>query len=392
MKWITINLHFSKVYRLIRFTGEWGRIFIILSICSMMVIILAGILVHLQNKALRSPSSSIKGMASSVSYSFFMDMLSTEIPMLQKRNDNSSLSNKSVLNFAFRFITDVNPYDPKSLLANEIPGIKSEKTTLLYGGKTGNFEEPLEYDPKPEVFTNNITPPTESLKKVDQYVTQEEAKVKKPAIFIYHSHNRESWLPELKNIKDPDLAFDPRKNVTLLGARIAKNLEKLGIDVVHSAKDYPSTVTNFKYPKSYQYSKSTVTEAFTNNPDLKFLFDVHRDSQTRSKTTITINNKEYAQVYFVVGEKNPNWESNMQFAKKIHDRLNEKYPGLSKGIYSKSSNGNGEYNQSLSPNVSLIEIGGVEITLEESYRTADILSEVFADLYRQAEKVSAPVY
>jgi hypothetical protein len=78
-------------------------------------------------------------------------------------------------------------------------------------------------------------------------------------------------------------------------------------------------------------------------------------------------------------------------AKNIHEKVNKKYPGLSKGIYSKSSNGNGEYHQSLNPNISLIEIGGVENTLEESYRTTDVLTDVIAELYRESENNAAPV-
>ena len=36
-----------------------------------------------------------------------------------------------------------------------------------------------------------------------------------------------------------------------------------------------------------------------------------------------------------------------------------------------------------------MEIGGPYNTLEEMYRTADLLAELIADVYRQAEKVNA---
>jgi stage II sporulation protein P len=166
-----------------------------------------------------------------------------------------------------------------------------------------------------------------------------------------------------------------------VGERIKQKLEKRGVATLHSDKDYPSSVKDFKYPSSYKYSKKTVQEAFSSHPNINYLFDIHRDSQKRSKTTKRINGKDYAQIYFVIGEKNPNWEKNLEFTKKIHDQLNAKYPGISKGIYQKNSNGNGEYNQSMNPNSTLIEIGGVENTLAESYRTADLLAEVVSNIY-----------
>ena len=46
----------------------------------------------------------------------------------------------------------------------------------------------------------------------------------------------------------------------------------------------------------------------------------------------------------------------------------EKYYGLSRGIFIKDrKSGNGVYNQDLSPNALLIEMGGVDNTPEELY-------------------------
>ncbi|MDT2261244.1 stage II sporulation protein P [Paenibacillus larvae] len=52
-------------------------------------------------------------------------------------------------------------------------------------------------------------------------------------------------------------------------------------------------------------------------PGLSYLIDIHRDSGPRKSTTKTINGKDYAQLYFVVGLENPNWEKNQEFAKKF---------------------------------------------------------------------------
>lgn len=87
----------------------------------------------------------------------------------------------------------------------------------------------------------------------------------------------------------------------------------------------------------------------------------------------------------MIGGRNNDYEKNVQLAEQFHDMLEEAYPGLSRGVIVKNS----MYNQSLSDNSLIIEIGGVDNTLEESYRTAEALADVIADLYWDAEKVDA---
>ncbi|WP_434006919.1 stage II sporulation protein P [Paenibacillus konkukensis] len=204
---------------------------------------------------------------------------------------------------------------------------------------------------------------------------------------MYQSHNQESYLPDLPGVKDPDKAYDPKKNVTLVGLRLAQKLEQDGIGAVHSDINYPATEKNFYYPYSYKYSLKTLQEASAAHPDLKFYFDIHRDSQRRDKTTVTINGKDYAQLYFIIGGKNPDWKENEQFASQIHQALENKYPGLSKGIFAKAAEGNGVYNQNFSANSVLIEVGGVDNSLEECYRTADLLADAITEVVLNVQKV-----
>src|SRR5699024_10168702 len=132
----------------------------------------------------------------------------------------------------------------------------------------------------------------------------------------------------------------------------------LGVGATNSTTDYSTSVPDFNYNFSYKYSQSTVREAFSSHPDLEYFFDIHRDSQTRDLTTTTIDGVEYAQLYFIIGQKNPNWQKNEAFATEIHSRIEEKYPGLSRGIWGKTaSTGHAEYNQSISPNSILVEVG-----------------------------------
>ena len=94
---------------------------------------------------------------------------------------------------------------------------------------------------------------------------------------------------------------------------------------------------------------------------------------------------------FIIGEANKNYEQNKKLAEELHQKLEELYPGLSKGILSKQQTmgSNGDYNQSISTKSLTIEIGGVYNTLTEEYRTTEALARAIADLYWDAIKVDA---
>jgi len=209
-------------------------------------------------------------------------------------------------------------------------------------------------------------------------------KTVRPRVLIYHTHNRESWLPELQDKTKPEEAFDSQINVTLLGKNLSKKLKEKGISVIHSTDDYPSKINNFDYAKSYTYSKVTLSEELSKHKSIDYVFDLHRDSESKDKTTILYNDEKYAQVYFVVGKDNPNWKKTANFATRLQNKLNEKIPGISKGIYQKDhSNGNGHYNQSIAKNSALIEIGGVENDLAENYHTISILADVIHEIWHE---------
>lgn len=204
------------------------------------------------------------------------------------------------------------------------------------------------------------------------------------AVLIYHSHNRESLLSLLPGVRHPDAAFDAVRNIGYLGDRLAQRLKAGGAEVFHAADDYPAIYGgSFKYGQSYAYSEKTVRREMDRHPQIRYVFDLHRDASSRKSTTINIRGTDYARLYFVIGLENPDWRENDAFAKKLQSVIEAKYPGLSRGIYYKDySVGNGWYNQNLSPRSALIEVGGVYNTLTESYRTVDILAEAIEALMK----------
>ncbi|BBH21325.1 stage II sporulation protein P [Paenibacillus baekrokdamisoli] len=400
MKRVVMTWNIGKSSKQIRHLLVTGRMFALMSLGSMVLVLVIGIGAILQQRASSSPVSSMKGFAATVSSGLFMDMLSMEMPGTGQVRMESSFSGRQVSNFLVRLLTDVNPSDPKSLLAREYPGLGGDDAFLLRASSTVDSTiEPEDHEPLPIVGdqaaegSDSPQDPAPDTKPVTDPNTQTDPAAKpttsgRKVVFIYHSHSRESWFPELKSTK---YAESSTKNITLIGKRLEEKLEARGMGALHSSTDYPSAIKNFNWVLSYKYSKKTVTSAISANKELKYFFDIHRDSAHRKNTTTTIKGKSYAQVFFIIGLANKNWKKNEAFANQIQAELDKQYPGISRGIHGKTTaSGNGEYNQSIAPDSVLIEVGGVDNTLEESYRTVDVLAKVISELYWGDEKVIAP--
>ncbi|MEV2606448.1 stage II sporulation protein P [Paenibacillus larvae] len=395
MKRIAV-INMSKVRKMMLEASLITKVGIYLSFFTLGLFLALGTGSVVQSKIATTPLDSMKGLAASVSNEFFLDMLGLEVPHLNQE-DQYTFSPRHVMGFAFRFITNINPVDPKSFLSQELPGLGGDQSIVLHQGQAADNSPPVDLMPSSDVVQgepDSSAQPVPTLEPTpaptpEPAANQEPPKITRNVAFVYQTHSNESYLPELKGIDNPDKAYDSKINVTLVGKKLAEQLEKNGVGSIHSETIYPNVVKGFKYPFSYKYSLKTLEEAATAHPDLTYYFDIHRDSQPRNKTTVTIDGKDYAQVYFIIGGKNPKWKANEQFASQIHQALDKKYPGISKGIHAKTeTNSNGIYNQNFSPNSILIEIGGPYNTLEESYRTASYLSEAISQVILNAEKVS----
>ncbi|GIO35994.1 stage II sporulation protein P [Paenibacillus antibioticophila] len=380
-----------------------GRTFLLMSAMSVVFFVLLGTFGIAEKHLHTSPVSSMKGLAASLSSQFFIEMVGMELPHSGGDSDSPVISAGQVSRFVFQLLTDVNPSDPKSLVAREVPGLGADNPVLLrIGSGNKTVQAPEDYHPgsgasdtapehsEPDLGTTgpdqNDTPPTGTDGQNQPPTNPDQQPANQPGyknvVMIYHSHPQESYNPILgTNIDNPSSAED-KKNVGLVGEFMAEELERLGIATLHSFKNYAATVSNYNYNYSYKYSRETVKTAMAENGMLEYFIDIHRDSQRHDKTTTTIDGLNYAQVYFIIGHGNENWRKNESFANKIHDRLEAAYPGISRGIWGKtSSQGNGEYNQSLSPQSILIEVGGVDNTEEELQRTAKVLAQIISDLY-----------
>jgi len=95
---------------------------------------------------------------------------------------------------------------------------------------------------------------------------------------------------------------------------------------------------------------------------------------------VTIKGKPYARLLFVIGTSNPGWTKNYDLCRKIIAKLEEEYPGLSRGVLYESA----VYNQKYSPNAILVECGGVSNTFAECQNSMEALALALSTVISQA--------
>lgn len=290
---------------------------------------------------------------------------------------------------ALEFITNVNLSDMKSLLITEIPGLRAVTPKILIAGEGTDFTNlPIESPPPSQDFADWVVEKDEEDKT--EVPSNDSGEYK---IYIYHTHNRESFFSMVPEAKVPNQAFHRKNNITVIGKRLGEKLNEKGIKTYVDTTDIQGILAerNMKYYQSYSVSREVVMEAMKQHNEVELVFDLHRDAVRKDVTTINIDGKSYAKVMFVIGTGNPKFEKNLELANKLHTLLQKKYPGLSRGAIEKpkTSGSNGVYNQDLAPHSLLIEIGGVDNTIEELNNTVDALADIISEYYwNEAVEVS----
>lgn len=368
--------------------------------CLLLIFLLfsvSGLLTSL-NPQYQLRSSSVNQATMNVSGNVLYQLMAREnhyfMSGLVERDEVPSMS--SVL---FKASTNVNLDDPRSLLGRELPGFSLFDGKILVAGEGTNYTNmPIESAPPEEALN---TENEASLQNTDDITKEEPNKVSPPlttgdkkVAYIYFSHTRESYLPYLKGVTDPNSAQHSEINVTKIGDRLQERLEGYGVGTIVDKTDITNRLNSngWTYGRSYDASRALVQEAMAGNSNLSYLIDIHRDSRRKEDTTKMINGKSYAKLAFVIGAEHPNYEKNLKLATEIHNKLEEKYPGLSRGIIQKSgASTNGRFNQDLSGNALLVEFGGVDNNFDELNLSADAFADVFSEIFWEAEKVNYPV-
>ena len=227
----------------------------------------------------------------------------------------------------------------------------------------------------PKNFLKKTYYTNEKKKKLEKELTI----TKEPIIYIYNSHQTEEYMPT------SFVEYSVRPTVEMNNYILEEKFEKEGFITYVEEERIKEILNknNWNYAGSYLASRTLLEKRKQEYPSLKYFIDVHRDSLPKSRTTVTINKKDYATILFIVGLENKNYQENLSFTEKINNKLNEKYPNLSKGIYKKEGEGvNGVYNQDFSPRTILVEMGGPENSIEEVLNTSLAFSDCFLEVIK----------
>lgn len=276
--------------------------------------------------------------------------------LVRMGNSNNLYNNKliKVVNSTINFITHVDVTKPSSIITS-------------YVSKKNNYDSiTLEHN---DDYSN-----LEELKKISSYIEDPyKVDISKPIIYLYNTH-------QLENYNNKNLSiYNITPNVLMASYILKEKLNKNGISTIVEDTNLSEflNLNHWNYASSYKATRMLLLEKMNKYDSLKYFIDIHRDSVNRNSTTVTINNKTYAKILFVIGLEHKNYEYNLEVTNKLNDLIKEDYPSLTKGIYKKSGKGvDGIYNQDVDKNCILIEIGGVDNTIEEVYNTLEVLSNI----------------
>jgi len=263
---------------------------------------------------------------------------------------------KNVVYRIANILTNLNIKEPISILENSFgyENIEGSDSYLVYNE---NYET------------------DSSIQAVIDYMSKDE-NITEPLVYIYNSHQTEGYSKEyLENEK-----ITP--NVLMAGYLLKEKLDKLGVPTIIEESNISEflRINNWNYNASYKASRFYLLDTMEKHPSIKLFIDLHRDSLSKNSSTVTINNKKYAKVLFVVGKEHNNYLKNLNLANKLNNMIKLKYPTLTRGIIQKEGSGvNGIYNQDLSSNIILLELGGNENTITEVLNTIEIISTIIKE-------------
>lgn len=195
-------------------------------------------------------------------------------------------------------------------------------------------------------------------------------------IYIYSTHDLEEYDNSI--LKNYNITTD----VNMAKILLSKKLNDLGFNVIIENKKTSEILKNNNLDDYFKASRIYLQETIKNN-DIDLFIDLHSDDVSRDITTTEIDNKKYAKVIFSVGRKNKDYMNNYNIVENLNRKIKEKYPDLTRGII---LDDNSTYNQDLSSNMILINIGGYQNTIDEVLNTIDLISPLIKEIcYEKAE-------
>ncbi|MET0785248.1 MAG: stage II sporulation protein P [Paenisporosarcina sp.] len=223
------------------------------------------------------------------------------------------------------------------------------------------------------------TRPVAYAANVTKEVPLTEEKTPLTALLLF-THSHEAYHPIINKEIGVTANYHSTSNITNISDLVTKHflLNNIEVDVLPYDNMNEMKISNRLLPEAYSAIRPVLQKQLgTKSYDL--VLDIHRDAAKHKVTTVSSNKETYARIALVVGTAHPNYQMNEAYAQMLSVEMNRIIPNISRGVMTKSKDsGNGIYNQDLSPQSILIELGGIENTEEEINRTIAVIAKAIS--------------
>lgn len=307
----------------------------------------------------------------------YVQLLNKGMPLIEATyydKDAYVESNVTIKSLALEAL-NIKSFHPIDIVLNEVPYFDALS-------KISTVEKPGYINKISDIVSFSLNDQSIDMKEQTQVATTDtssgvyDSSLKKeldqsvPEVLIYHTHTAEGY-----SIND---TTDENLNVVGVGDTLAKELEEnYGISVIHD-----KTMHSISYNDSYKRSRETVQSYLAKYGNFKLIIDLHRDAvseSSKSAVTTNINGEDLARFMFVVTKNNSNYDASVSLATRLTEKSEELFPGLWRGKLMTYNRGSNYFNQDLSANSLLVEIGANCNTPQESNNTARYLARLIAE-------------
>ena len=199
-----------------------------------------------------------------------------------------------------------------------------------------------------------------------------------PAILIYHTHTTECY----RNAAGITNTEDESMNVVAVGEAMKKVFEDAGYQTIHL-----KTVLNRDFSNAYPTARAAVEKVLKENPSIKVVLDIHRDSISSNGVdyypVTKVNGKEAAQIMFVCGTdskglSHPEWQKNFTYALQLSRKMGELYGELSRPVNLRRD----RFNTHFTPHTLLVEVGSSANTLPQAIYGSELTAKAMIALWQ----------
>ncbi len=255
---------------------------------------------------------------------------------------------------------------------------------LLPLPNNAKIEYPKVDEPKVVYAASNVTTTPTSPTTTSTPTTTDVSQPLNPFdVLIYFTHSHETYKPFVESETGTVAVYDSTTNLFSMQDMIKNYFQLNGLTTKVLDVDVQGVMKEkgIAFHQAYDASRQYVAKELEQNK-YDLVLDIHRDSLSAEATTVTNNNVNYAKIVFVIGAENPNYKSNLAYANALSESLNKIIPNISRGVIIKEGKGvDGVYNQDLAKELLVVEIGGIDNTEDEVYRTISILAQAISKTF-----------